>query len=169
MADDQFTCKDCGKSGDYDAIPKRRDPRPNVRRVICQDCANIALAEMASDGRTFSRPLVSPKAPYQKSSQTSRDAAQSAAYKVEGQALKVLTVLSEAPEGLTEPQITFMLDMERNESTRAISGLWSKTPYAEKASYTRVNPASGKQVQVYTITQAGREYLAAASIGRAAA
>ena len=39
MADDTFTCKDCGKSGDYGDISKGMDPRPNTgTRVICREC-----------------------------------------------------------------------------------------------------------------------------------
>lgn len=150
---DTFTCKDCNKSGDYEDIAKTMDPRPNMRRVICQDCAQRHKANMS---RTQSL------APYQHKSSSSKDGARAAAHKVEGQALQVLETLSEAAEGLTEPQITFILDMDRNESTRAISGLWQNTPYAIRADYKRKNPATGISVQVYLITDAGRSYLAQA-------
>lgn len=168
MADDQFTCKECCKTGDYDAVPKRQDPRPGVRRVICQDCANVALSEMAGDGRTFSRPLVG-AAPYQSNSESSQAGARSAEYKVSGQALQVLSCLADAGEiGLTCKQLEFITDMPVNECSRACNGLHAKSPYARKADFKRPNPDSGVMVQVYQITEAGRAYLAASKLGRAA-
>lgn len=150
---DVFTCKDCGKSGDYEDIAKTMDPRPNARRVICQDCALRHKRDMSRSQLL---------APYQRKSSSSKDGARAAAHKVEPQALQVLEALSEASDGLTEPQVTFILDMDRNESTRAISGLWQNTPYAIKADFKRKNPATGISVQVYQITEAGRSYLAQA-------
>lgn len=168
MAEHQYICKRCDVSRDYDSVDKKLDPRKGERGTICEPCWSECMAELASDNRTFSRPLVGAEAPYQRASETSKAAAKAVAHKIEGQALQVLTVISEAPEGLTEPQITMILDMERNESTRAISGLHMKTPYVEKADFKRVNPASGQSVQVYIITNEGRAFLAASKLGRAA-
>lgn len=154
---DTFTCPECHKSWDYYAVTKRLDPRPGVRRVICGDCHSKISAELKAKS-------LADTAPYQKGSESSRDGARRAAPKVQGQALKVLEVLSQAPHGLIEEEIRGRLNMQRNECTRAISGLHKRkvgdeTPKLAEVTGRRPAPSSGVSVQVYAITEAGRVVL----------
>lgn len=145
-----FTCKDCHVTGDYDEIPKGMDPRPGTRRVICRDCCTKHKTAMSG-----TQAMV---APFQPGSQSSKDGARVSQRKVGPQATQVLHHLADAGEkGLTCEQVMFLTDFPVNEATRALNGL-HRSPLADIASFKRP-AASGVNVQVYVITQIGREFL----------
>lgn len=168
MAEEIHECPECHVKRPYDEHDWRFDPRfdrAGMRsRIICGKCFGDVKWQVANG-----QSLTNHAAPYQRASESSKAGARAAQYKCEGQALQVLQHLVDAGEaGLTEPQVTFLTDFERSDSTRAINGLWQKSPYAEKADFKRVNPASGVMVQVYLATDAGRAFIAQSKQGKAA-
>ena len=110
--------------------------------------------------------------PSQSKSATSGAGARKASLKAGSQAYQCLVAISKAPDGLTREQVIEITGLKESAACGRLNSL-GKGKDGTGLHYIFVSglreSSAGVLCDIYHITQAGREYLAAANIGRAAA
>lgn len=146
----QFTCKECGASGPYEEMPKGLDPRPDVFRVICRNCIDGINRKLAG-----AQVLEKAKRSYRKAGPSSEAAASAALTSPETCA----TILGQLLiEPLTPDEVSRITGKVLNTVRARITNM-KDFGYVRDTGKTRIATDAGKAATIWTITDAGREWL----------